>query len=117
MLAKQYCLKKKSDFAKVAKYGRKIHTSFFIFYIYSSNKKQKNPRFGIVISQKISKKATIRNRLRRWIKSDLFNYKDNIPPFDYMLIAKKQAVEKNHKEISLDLKKICYLKKKKQKRY
>lgn len=108
MLAQQYRLKKQADFAKIAKYGRKRHSSFFIIYIYKAKEQQKNPRFGIVISQKTSKKATVRNRLRRWIRSDLFKYKDQLPPFDYMLVVKKQAVEKTHNEISTDLKKVCY---------
>ncbi len=108
MLAKQNRLKKKSDFAQVAKYGRKRHSTFFILYIYYPQKKQQFPRFGIVISQKASKKATERNLLRRWIRSDLYKKKSKLAPFDYMLVVKNQAVGKSHQEISFDLNKICY---------
>ena len=108
MLAQQNRLKKQSDFAQVAKYGRKRHSSFFIFYIYRPKKPQQHPRFGIVISQKVSKKATERNLLRRWIRSDLYINKKNLTPLDYMIVVKKQAIGKSHQEISTDLNKTCY---------
>jgi len=107
MLASQYRLRKKNDFAKVAKYGRKKHSAFFICYEYRSNQLQKFPRFGIVISQKISKKATIRNKLRRWIKSDLYKKKKLVPPHDYMILVKKEAVLKTHAELTMDLNRLC----------
>ncbi len=108
MLSPAYRLQRQADFAQVAKKGKKRHSNFFIFYIYKSKPEQKNPRFGIVISQKTSKLATKRNLLRRWIKSDLYKIKDKIPPFDYMLVVKNSAIGKTHQEISADLNKICY---------
>lgn len=107
MLAKQNRLKKQADFAQVAKYGTKRHSSLFILYIYKPRQKQKEPRFGIVISQKTEKKANKRNLLRRWIRSDLYKNKDNFNPYDYMLVVKKQAIGKTHEQITADLNKLC----------
>ena len=67
MLPKENRLKRKKDFGRVFKEGKGFKEDFFILKFISNNLKQS--RFGIIISQKISKKATLRNKIKRRISA------------------------------------------------
>jgi len=66
MLPKSARLKKKKDIEKVLKTGRKFKEDFLILAI-SKNSFGKI-RFGCIVSQAVSKKATIRNKLKRRLR-------------------------------------------------
>jgi len=63
MLKKINRLKKKKDFEKVLKKGKGFKQDFLLCKIIKNN--LKISRFGFIVSQKISKKATVRNKLKR----------------------------------------------------
>ncbi len=63
MLPKENRLKKKKDFANVLRKGRGFREGF-LFLKLAGNSLEES-RFGFVVSQRISKKAVIRNRLKR----------------------------------------------------
>lgn len=63
MLPKKYRLKKSEDIKSVLKLGRTVREGFLILKTRENN--LSNPRFAFLISLKISKKATVRNRLKR----------------------------------------------------
>jgi ribonuclease P protein component len=63
MLKKINRLKKKKDFEKVLKDGKGFKEDFLLFKIIKNN--LKISRFGFIISQRVSKKATVRNKLKR----------------------------------------------------
>ena len=67
MLPKTNCLKRKKDFEKVLKEGKGFKEDF-LFLKFSPNNLKKS-RFGIIVSQKNSKKATLRNKIKRRIKA------------------------------------------------
>jgi len=69
MLPNKYRLKNKKDFEKVFKKGKSFKEDFLILKIVPNNSNQ--IRFGFIISQKISKKATLRNKLKRRISEIL----------------------------------------------
>lgn len=66
MLPKEHRLTKKQDFAAVRKHGRSFFSSLFRVSVRPS--KGEHSRFAVVVSTKVSKKATDRNRLRRQIR-------------------------------------------------
>lgn len=101
MLPAEYRLKRKINFDKVVKQGKKFFSSLFIARV--DKKFQGAARVGIIISSKIAKKAVVRNRLKRWISNDINNHLDLLLPADYVLIPKKHISEKKHKEISKDI--------------
>ena len=71
-LPKVHRLKKTKDFQAVYKRGQYYKSSHFLMRVLSGDHQTKNPfptQFGISISQKISKKAVVRNRLKRQIKA------------------------------------------------
>ena len=63
MLGKSSCLKKKKDFQNVFNSGKKVEAGSFYIKVISNNLKES--RFGIVVSKKVSKKAVVRNKIKR----------------------------------------------------
>jgi ribonuclease P protein component len=67
-LAVKYRLKKELDFKKILKTGRAVRGAFLFVKFISSNSA---PRFGISVPAKIFKKATIRNRIKRFLSENI----------------------------------------------
>ena len=65
MLAREARLKKNKDFEQIFKKGKSVKGDFLLLKIVK-NKLNKN-RFAAIVSQKVSKKAIIRNKIRRRI--------------------------------------------------
>lgn len=63
MLPKINRIKKKKDFETIFRNSKSFKNNLFIFKIIKNNLGFN--RFGFVVSQKVSKKATIRNKIRR----------------------------------------------------
>lgn len=69
MLAKPYRLKKKKDIQRVFSQGAYAREGAILVKFCVS--KELGPRFGIVVSKKVSKSAVKRNRIRRVISEFL----------------------------------------------
>jgi len=67
MLSKDQRLKKKKDFDLVFKKGSGLKESFLILKFQPGQFKKS--RFGIVVSQKVSKKAVVRNKIKRRLRA------------------------------------------------
>jgi ribonuclease P protein component len=63
MLSKKNRLKKKKDIERVLKEGKRFKEDFLILKLRENNLKES--RFGFTVSQKVSKNATLRNKIRR----------------------------------------------------
>ena len=102
MLPKANRLVKESDFKEVAKRAKPIHSKLFILKkIFSPDQ---NTAFGMVISAKVSKKAVVRNKIRRRAREILRPLLPIFKPgFKVMLVAKNSIIDKNFKEIKDDL--------------
>ena len=98
MLAKKYRLKKKKDFQKIIQRGKKVEKKFLILKFLRNSLDV--TRIGFVVSQKVSKKASLRNkikrRLREIIKINLPNLK---PGYDLIFFTKKGIIKKDFWEI------------------
>ncbi len=98
MLAKVHRLKRKKDFARVFKKGKGFRGQGLFLKALSGGANQS--RFGIIVSQKISKKATERNKIRRRIRAAIFKklpgLEDN---FDAVIIALPGVEEKDFRTI------------------
>ena len=96
MLPSAKRLKRKKDFEMIFKNGRNFKGPFLVLKIVD-NKREDN-RFGFVVSQKISKKATIRNQVRRRLASGVKEMKNITPGNDFLFLAlpgieKKEFIE------------------------
>jgi|SRR3989344_588448 len=86
MLPKINRLTKKKDFDTVFKGGAGIKNGFLIVKLLKSP--QRESRFGIVVSKKISGKATVRNSVKRRLSEAVFNQLEIIKkPSDVVLIT------------------------------
>lgn len=98
MLAKINRIKKNKDFAAIFKNAKSVKTSIFILKI------RKNDlglnRFGFVVSQKVSKKAVLRNKVRRRLSEAVKSRSGDIKKgYDVVFIALSGIEKKNYKEI------------------
>ena len=98
MLSKKYCLKRKKDFQRTIRRGKKIEKEFLGLKFFENS--LKTTRIGFVVSQKVSKKASSRNkikrRLREIIKINLPNLK---PGYDLIFFTKKGIIKKSFWEM------------------
>ena len=102
-------IKKRIDFVKVSKKGKKFFTQGFILQKYKRDfsSKENTARVGFTITKKIGN-AVVRNKIKRRfraiIKEILNNYlKKN---YDYVIIANKKSLVMNYKELKNDVVKV-----------
>jgi len=66
MLTKTNRLRKEKDFEKLFKKGKSFKNGFLILKIVENDSKES--RFGFIVSQKVSKTATLRNKVKRRLR-------------------------------------------------
>jgi ribonuclease P protein component len=72
VLPKKNRLKKKKDFENVFKHGKSFKSEFLTLRFKQGE--LENSRFGFIVSNKVSKKAVVRNRTRRRLQSAAEKY-------------------------------------------
>ena len=103
MLSSKNRLRKKSDIGKVFKNGKTV-AGRFIFLRVAKNGLRDN-RFAFVVSLKVSKKAVIRNKIKRRLR-EIIRQTELKQGFDFVIIAKPLIVNQNFQEIKQDLNEI-----------
>lgn len=105
MLSQKNRLKKKKDFERIAQKGKFFKENFLIL------KKVKNNlqwmRIGFVVSQKISKKAVERNKIKRKLRETVrANLDKIIPGYDIVFFTKKGIEKEEFSEIKNSVEKL-----------
>jgi ribonuclease P protein component len=59
-------------------------------------------RVGVTVSTKVGG-ATIRNRVKRWVREYLRRHRDELPVGDTVLVARPSAAEAAHVDVDRDL--------------
>mgnify|MGYP001616494774 CR=1 FL=1 len=99
MLPSENRLKKKKDFGQIFKRGRSFQDN--VLSLRLTEKNQKVSRFAFVVSLKVSKKAFLRNKIRRRlreiIKANLSKIKTG---FDVVFTARQGLETKNSQEVA-----------------
>jgi len=105
MLPKINRLKREKDIEKVFKRGKGVKEGFLVLKVVKNNFRK--PRVAFVVSQKISKKATLRNKIRRKL-SELVRLKIKRVKkgVDLVLIAASGLEEKDFWEINETIDKL-----------
>lgn len=102
MLMEVNRLKSDRDFKRVFKNGRTLENQFFRIKFFR-NQKNIN-RFGFVVSNKISNKATIRNTLKRRLRSASRYLTENRSiGFDIVIWPKTEAIKLKYVDLSYNL--------------
>src|SRR5260221_9357797 len=102
MLASEFHIKKQGEISRVTRMGHKVHRLWYTACIYYRGDSEV-PRFAFVISNKISKLATSRNRIRRVLNDTVRYNLQSIPKgVDVVLLAKPELAEQMSDTIQKD---------------
>lgn len=105
MLPKKNRLKKKKDFEKVLKKGKGFKEDFLILKV--KKNRLKELRFGFIVSQKVSKKAVVRNKIKRRFREVVKERIKRInKKVDIILIALPGAKAKDFQETKITIEKL-----------
>ena len=104
-------IKKRIDFVKVSKKGKKNFTQGFILQKYkrgfSSKETQNTARIGFTITKKIGC-AVVRNKIKRRFRSIIKEVSNEYlkKNYDYVIIANKKSLVMDYKELKNDVIKV-----------
>ncbi|PSN17453.1 ribonuclease P protein component [filamentous cyanobacterium CCP5] len=109
-LPQQHRLKHTQEFAAVYRRGRKAAGKLLVMRILPRSKDLSDgasSRFGIAISQKVSKRAVVRNRLKRQIHTALRHLVHDIQPgLNVVINVRPSAVICEYDEILRELEQL-----------
>lgn len=108
-LAKQHRLKHWRDFRKVYGKGKRFHGHRLVLITYCDRDEMPKPatKVGISISRKVSKKAVVRNRIKRRIRSILRLFLPNIEAgWKVIIIVRSNAIECGYEDFLRELEKL-----------
>ncbi len=102
MLKKQYRLNKNKDFDRVFKQGGSAYAPSLGLKITTNNLEK--PRFAVLVSKKVSKKAVDRNKIKRQIRNILReDYLQKIRGYDVVIVCLPSIASKTFVEIQAEL--------------
>ena len=105
MLTRRKRLRKKKEFEEVFKKGKGFKGDFLVLKILKG--KLREARFGFVVSQKVSKKAVIRNKVKRRLRAIIKEKEKGFKKgFEIVIIALPGAEKKNFWEVKKTLEKL-----------
>lgn len=94
MLPKQNRLSKKSEFQSVLTEKNVIQSPLFGLVYKKTVNKSLSPRFGFIVSNKISKKAVERNRIRRILRIVIRELLPKIDSgYEFVVLVKKAILD------------------------
>jgi len=107
VLPKQFRLSNK-DFITVKKQGRKIFGPLFGLLIIQEKQELENrPKFGFIVSKKIDKRATVRNKIKRRLDQALLPFLPKIKPeVMVVFLARKTLVDKSFLAINKEIERM-----------
>jgi ribonuclease P protein component len=104
MLARQYCLSGQSNFDRVEKEGILIQATTFGLALFNRKDKEES-RFGFIVSNKVAKEATQRNRIKRALKAAVrYSLGEIKKGFDVIFLAKQFSLRMSTDEIMREVK-------------
>jgi ribonuclease P protein component len=102
MFKKENRLTKKKDFDRVFVKGKSSYNNFL--GIKAVSNKLKINRYGVIVSNKVSKSAVARNKIKRIIRSFIIQNEQNIEKGkDVVVIGLKNLKEASQNEIKVSL--------------
>lgn len=105
-LPKTLRLKHWQDFQTVYQQGKRHRHSNLLMRVLG-DRQADHSRFGITVSQKVSKKATVRNRLKRQIRAVINHFQSQIKPgFDVVIIVLPQGIGCNYERFLRELEQL-----------
>jgi ribonuclease P protein component len=92
-------ISKTRELQNVFRFGRAVHAATLVIK-FVKNPKEKQSRTAFVISKKVSKKAVVRNKIRRVMREELRrNLLPGMPIGDYVIMVKPLAAKLENQEL------------------
>jgi len=105
MLPAKNRLKKNKDFARVAKEGRVAYDKGITLKWIDND--LAHSRLGVVCSLKVSKKAVVRNKIKRRIRSYFRKQLSRLKPgFDLLVLTRPQVIDFDYQKLGETLDKV-----------
>lgn len=102
MLQRTYRLRRRSDFHKLHRHGRSCHGATFTLK-YRPNRLP-HSRAAVVVSTKVAKRATVRNRTRRRFYAQLQQLWPQLKPgYDLVILTRQPATDLREPQLSEQL--------------
>jgi len=106
VLPKIYRLPLKTEFFRIKKAGRYLNGELLTI-LYTLSPTAENPRFGFIVSNKISNKSSKRNRIKRLLREAVRSLIPDIKKnYDFIIIAKPKILGKSLVEIKKELQEL-----------
>lgn len=97
----KHSLRKKKDFDQVFKAGQSFYCPIFTLkYIKTA---EENGRLGVIIGTKVSKKAVVRNKIKRWVRESYKQFFQKTDSYDIVVIINKEIVGLEFEDIKKQL--------------
>lgn len=110
MLPKTYRLSLRSEWRKIKRKGQVFSAPLFNLIVDKKGNtevREKASQFGFIVSTKISKKATVRNYLKRLLREVVRSFFPRIKPgFGVVILGKKSLIGKDFGEIKKETEKL-----------
>lgn len=102
MLPLKNRLQARRDFEETKTKGQKYQSRLFGLLVYPTNSEV--TRFGFIVSTKISKKATQRNKIKRRLRESIRKVLPTLKTgYDVVFLGKKELLDKKLSEISVEV--------------
>lgn len=104
MLSSLYRIRQKKEFDKIFRSQKTVRVYSPLGTLYVAESRGEVPRFGFVVGTKVSKKATVRNKVKRRTRSVVERVlKDIKKPVSAVFIARPQAAAASFQDIEKDI--------------
>ncbi len=80
--------------------GQRLSGRFFRVHFTPT---EAGPRLGLAVSRKVSPRAVVRNRIKRAARESFRHHRGRLPPFDIVLLAKREAADAGGDALRADL--------------
>lgn len=106
-MKKRFRIKKNEEFQKVFQDGKSFANRQLVIY-YLKKPNQDHFRIGLSVGKKIGNAVT-RNQIKRYLRQAFFELKEDIkPPYDIVIIARKQTKDMDYYLIKKSLVHLLY---------
>jgi ribonuclease P protein component len=104
MIARQFCLSGRENFEQVEKKGTLVQANSFGM-CFLKRKDKENSRFGFIVSNKIAKEATQRNRIKRALKAAVrYSLAEIKEGYNVVFLAKQASLRMSTDQIMREVK-------------
>lgn len=93
----------KQNLFMVRKEGKILHSPMLKAFYLPSRTGGQQRGFSVIIGTSIAKKATVRNRLRRYIHEGILKFLPSLPEVVMIIYPKKEIVSKDKEVVAKDI--------------